>query len=97
MLEKIGLKKLQKRRSIAKLKMLHSFYADYKFVTPSLLPSKARNTNLHFKPILGQMKVYDGSLCLSTVRFWKKKCCHLLLNIERFSGHVYDLGLQHFA
>ena len=38
MLEELGFKRLQERRSIAKLKMLHSFYHSYKFVTPSLLP-----------------------------------------------------------
>ena len=49
MLEELGLKKLQERRSIAKLKMLHSFYHGYKFVTLSLLPSKAQKANLRFK------------------------------------------------
>ena len=36
MLDEVELKKLQERRSIAKLKMLHSFYDGYKFVTPFL-------------------------------------------------------------
>ena len=41
MLEELVLKTLQERRCIAKLKMLHNFYHDYEFVTPSLLLSKA--------------------------------------------------------
>ena len=57
MLEELGLKKLQERRSNAKLKMLHSFYSGYKFVTPPLLPLKARNANLCFKPIAGCVRV----------------------------------------
>ena len=51
MLEELGLKKLHERRSITKWKILHSFYHSYKFVTPSLLPSKIQNANLRFKPI----------------------------------------------
>ena len=67
MLEELALRKLPERRSIAKPKMLHSFYHSYKFETPSVLTSKARNANLHFKPILGCVRVYDGSFFPSTV------------------------------
>ena len=64
MLEKLGLNKLQERRSIAKLK--NSFYHSYKFVTSSLLPSKTRIVNLCFIAI-GQLRVYEGSFFLFSV------------------------------
>ena len=69
------------------------------FVTPSMLPSKARNTSLHFKPILGRVKVYDGSLFPSTVSLWNKLPPHIVntVSAEQFSDHVADLDLQHFA
>ena len=67
MLKEPGLKRLQERSSIAKLKMLYSFYHRYKSVKPYLEPSKAQNTNLRFKPTLGRVKVYDGSFFPSTV------------------------------
>ena len=59
-LEELGLKKLQESRSISKLKMPHGFYYGHKFMTPSLLTSKAQNANLHFKLMLDHMNVYDG-------------------------------------
>ena len=60
-LQELRLKKLQERRSIAKWEMFHSFYHGYKFSAPFLLPSKAQNANLPFKPTLGPGKVHDGS------------------------------------
>ena len=99
MLEELRLKKLQERTSIAKLKMLHSFCDGYKFVTGSLLPSKARDTNLHFKPKLGCMKVYDGSSQPYTVSLWNKLLPHIVNTAitEHFSDHVSDIDLEHFA
>ena len=99
MLEELGLKKLQERRSIAKLKMLHSFYHSYKFVTPSLLPSKARKTNVSFKSILGCMRLYEGSFYPYTVSFWSKLPPHIAntISMEQFSDYVPNLDLQRFA
>ena len=99
MLEELGLRKLQERKSIAKLKTLRSFYHGYKFVTPSLLPSKARNANLRFKPILGRVRVYEGSFFPSTVSLWNKLPPHVAntISMEQFSNYVSDLDLQRFA
>ena len=79
--------------------MLHSFYHDYKFVVPSLLPSKVRNANLRFKPILGCVRGYEGSLFLSTVSLWNKLPPHIAntISMEQFSDYVSDLDLQYFA
>ena len=81
--------------------MLHSFYHGYKFVTPSLLPSKARNANLRFKPILGHVRVYEGSFFPSTVSLWNKlpplNVVNPIISIGQFFDYVSDLDLQRFA
>ena len=99
MLEELGLKIMQERRSITKMKMLHSFYHGYKFVTPSSLPSKARNANLRLKPILGCVRVYEGSFFPSTVSLWNKLPPHIAntISMEQFCDYVSDLDLQRFA
>ena len=72
MLEEVGLKKLQERRSIAKLKMLHSFIAStsYKLKTPSLLYNFKHKTPVY---VLHQ---YSGFSLLVVVGgffyIWKK-------------------------
>ena len=60
-------------------------------MTPSLLLSKAQNTNLCFKQILGHVKVYDGLYFTSTVSMWNNT-----VSVEQFSDHVLDLDFQHF-
>ena len=94
----ISCKKLQEKRSIAKLKLLHGFYHGYKFVTPSLLPLKAQNASLRFKPILSCVKVYDGSFFPSTASLRNKLPSHIVntVSVEQFSDYVSDLDLQHF-
>ena len=79
--------------------MLHSFYHGYKFVTPSLLTSITRNANLHLKPLLGHVKVYDGSFFPSTVSLWNKLPPNTVntVTVEQFSDYLSDLDLQHFA
>ena len=90
MLEELELKKLQDRRSIAKLKMLHTFYHGYKFVIPSLLPSKAWNANLHFKPILGRVRANEGLFFASTISLWNKLPPHIAnaTSMEQFSDCI---------
>ena len=99
MLEELGLRKLQERKSIAKLKTLRSFYHGYKFVTPSLLPSKARSANLRFKPILSRERVYERLLFPSIVSLWNKLPPHIAdsITVEQFFDYVSDLDLQPFA
>ena len=76
--------------------MLHNFYHGYKFVTTSLLPSKAGNTNLHLKRIFGCVKVYDGSFFPSTVSMWNKLPPHInTVSVELFSDHLCDLDLHY--
>ena len=87
MLEELGLKKLQERRSIPKLKLLHGFYHSYKFMTSSLLPSKARNTNLHFKPILSCVKVYNGLFSHPLFHCWIN-CHHILLTLSVWNNFL---------
>ena len=51
------IKKLYEKGSIAKLKMLHRAYQRYKFVTSTLLPSKAQDNNIQVKSMLSPVKM----------------------------------------
>ena len=86
-LEEVGLRKLQERRSIAKLKMLHSFYHSYKFVTPSLLPLKARNANLQFKPILGPVECLNDRFSHQLLH-WGINCHHILPTLSAWNNSL---------
>ena len=62
-------------------------------------PCYLQKHETNFKPILGSVKVYDGSFFSSTISMWKKLPPHIdnTVSVEQFSDHVSDLDLQHFA
>ena len=95
MLDELHLKTLQERRTIAKLKLLHSFYYGHKYLLPSLLPSKVRCSDLRFKPILARTQAYNGSFFPSTVAVWNKLPRDIVNTIcpLEFSKHLVNSNL----
>ena len=81
MILKLKLKTLEERRQIAKVKLLHSFYHQSKYIENNVMAQRARNVNIRFKPIYGRVNVYKHSFLPSTVALWNKLPSNLV-NIE---------------
>ena len=72
MAKELKLQSLHSRRQIAKLKLLHSFNHELKFLPNNIRPALARCTDTRFKVIYGRINIYADSFFPSTISKWNK-------------------------